>query len=297
MDGFINLNKPKGITSQQAVAAIRRFLPTKQKVGHTGTLDPDARGVLPICLGKATRLAEYITDFPKTYQGELTLGITTSTQDAGGYILRRRDASYVSQADLLAVLPAFCGKISQVPPMVSAAHYQGKRLYKLAWAGLEVPREPREVQIFDLRVLKPLTEEENPKALMEITCSKGTYIRTLFNDIGEAIGFGGHMSDLLRVAVGDFCLAESFTLEQIAEFAKANDWNFVLPIAWGIGHLPAVCIEDEQFFYVLHGNKFTFACSLAPGTICRVEDKTGKFLAIGQVLEGELVLHKVLISE
>ena len=186
-NGFFNLYKPTGYTSHDVVAVLRRHLPRKTKVGHTGTLDPQATGVLPICIGKATRLAEYFTAMPKTYLGELTLGSSTTTYDKWGEITQQatpEQLAAVNDEAVSAILPEFTGYIQQVPPMMSAVKINGQKLYKLARAGVEVERPAREVRIFSLKI----KELALPKVQLEVVCSSGTYIRSLFHDIGTKLG-------------------------------------------------------------------------------------------------------------
>ncbi len=231
MEGIINVLKPPGMTSSDVVVRMRRVLKTK-KIGHTGTLDPGAAGVLPLCVGKATRLAEYITEQGKAYLAEVSFGVTTDTQDAFGKKIYETRPN-LKQSDLERVLPKFLGEISQAPPMYSAVRKEGKRLYEYARQGLSVERKSRKVFIYSLKVVK-WYEEEFPRAILYIECSKGTYIRTISHDLGQVLGCGAHMSFLLRVCSGKFKIRESWTLEEIEEAVNKSNYVFLLPLTAGI---------------------------------------------------------------
>lgn len=218
MKGIINVLKPPGMTSHDVVSFIRRTLNIK-RVGHTGTLDPNAAGVLPICIGKATRVAEYFNDFDKSYRGELTLGYSTDTQDKYGQILEESKSINVSEENIIEAFDKFKGDIKQVPPMYSAIRHNGKRLYELAREGKVIERKERDASIYSLKIIKNFN---NKKILFDVDCSKGTYVRTLCNDIGSELGTFGHMSFLIRTRVGNFNIEDAYTLEEIEEF-KAKD--------------------------------------------------------------------------
>lgn len=227
MDGIINVLKPVGMTSSDVVLALKKILRTK-KVGHTGTLDPDVPGVLPICVGKATRLAEYLVRQGKSYKAEITFGIVTTTQDGSGEILQKNSPK-VSQEDFRKVIPHFLGTIQQIPPMYSAVRHQGKHLYELARKGIEVERTPREVQIHRIELLEWISGTF-PKGIFEVDCSKGTYIRTLCHDMGQALGCGAHMSHLIRLSSGPFRIEKSIPLDSIKEFVEKGDLSFLIPL-------------------------------------------------------------------
>jgi tRNA pseudouridine55 synthase len=230
------------MTSADVVYHLRRLLNTK-KVGHTGTLDPGASGVLPICVGQATRVAEYLTNQGKVYQAEMTLGVCTTTQDRDGEILSSAQPQLI-QADLLRILPDFTGEIEQVPPMFSAVRVKGKHLYEYARAGQEIERCPRQACIYTLR-LKQWTQGAFPKALLDIECSKGTYIRTLCYDIGQALGCGAYMSDLLRVKSGPFEIAQSWTLERLQSALDKGDRSFISHVSQGLD-LPLIALPAAR---------------------------------------------------
>lgn len=209
MNGFLNLLKPPGMTSHDLVRYVRKLFP-KTKVGHGGTLDPGAAGVLPLLLGKATKFSSYLVDLAKIYRVELFLGVSTDTEDSSGEITARRKPYPLPVEDLQKVLLSFHGEIEQVPPMYAAVKQRGKKLYEYAREGIVVERRARKVHIYALKVLDYFPPE---RVLMEVKCSKGTYMRTLCAQIGAALGFGGHMSFLLRKAVGGFLLSRTCILD------------------------------------------------------------------------------------
>ena len=295
MDGFVNLDKPAGATSHDAVAMVRRAL-NRVKTGHTGTLDPDATGVLPICIGKATRLAEYITGLPKVYRGELQFGITTASQDAAGEILEVKDASHLTLEQIEACLPTFCGEIWQIPPMVSAVKKDGKRLYQLARQGQVVEREPRQVTIYRFDLLQFLPGE-HPRAIFEIQCSRGTYIRTLFHDLGQTLGCGGHLTTLRRLQVGPFNVDEAITIEQLRERVAVADFSFLQPMVLGVAHLPELILPENLQRKALHGMLLPeISLPNEAGPIFRVMTPKGELLGIGSFGVGGLHLDKVLVT-
>ena len=211
MDGFLVLNKPLGKTSSDCVVFVRKRLPRGTAIGHGGTLDPMASGVLPVCVGAATRLFDYIIDKQKTYVAELQLGVVTDTQDATGAVVETRSVN-VTEADVRAALPRFIGEIRQTPPMYSAIKRGGKRLYELARRGESVEVAPRACRVDDVRLTASLG---NGRYRLEVDCGKGVYIRTLCHDIGAYLGCGGHMAALARTRAGVFTLENALTLEEV----------------------------------------------------------------------------------
>lgn len=246
MDGIINILKPPGMTSHDVVYFIRRATGIK-KCGHTGTLDPGAAGVLPICIGRATRLARFVTDGDKTYRAEATLGIETSSQDAFGKIINQRDASAISSENLNEVLKSFRGEITQTPPMASAIKVNGKKLYKLEREGKHIEVPSRTVTIYEMKIIASWDwGTPNPRVLFDVTCSKGTYVRTLCSDMGKALGSGAYMSFLLRSRVAVFGLHNSFTLENIDTMSRNNKLtDVVIPMTQAVEHLPLVEIHPS----------------------------------------------------
>ena len=249
MDGFLVLNKPLGRTSSDCVVFVRKRLPRGTAIGHGGTLDPMASGVLPVCVGAATRLFDYIIDKQKTYVAELQLGVITDTQDATGAVVERRPVT-VTEADVRAALPRFIGDIWQTPPMYSAIKRGGKRLYELARRGESVEIAPRACRVDDVRLTASLG---NGRYRLEVDCGKGVYIRTLCHDIGAYLGCGGHMATLARTRAGVFTLENALTLEEVdalgAEGLKAR----LLPMDTAISHLPAVRAEARRRAAVRNG--------------------------------------------
>ncbi len=249
MDGIIVVHKEKGFTSFDVVAKLRGILKQK-KIGHTGTLDPDATGVLPVCLGCATKLCDMLTDTTKVYEAELLLGVTTDTQDTSGAILEEKEVR-VTEDEVRAVIASFIGEQKQIPPMYSALKVDGKKLYELAREGKTVERKARDITIEKIEIL----EMELPKVRMMVTCSKGTYIRTLCNDIGEKLGCGGTMASLIRRKTAGFTLEEAKTLDEIEALMKAGEITTVIK---GVDTVFTDClkavVKEEYMKAVQNGN-------------------------------------------
>ncbi|MBE3585625.1 tRNA pseudouridine(55) synthase TruB [Desulfofundulus thermocisternus] len=243
MDGILNILKPPGMTSHDVVDFIRRLL-GGIKTGHTGTLDPGAAGVLPVCLGRATRVIQFLPN-DKEYRVEIIFGLATSTGDTFGEVISRNSASSLTSEALEEVLRAFVGEIAQVPPMTSAVRYRGKRLYELARQGIEVHREPRQVSIYSLRLVQLYgTGTPHPRALVDVACSAGTYIRTLCADIGHLLGCGASMSFLLRTRAGIFSLEEALTLEEVEElFREGRLSGELVRLEQALEHFPAIHVR------------------------------------------------------
>ena len=251
MNGFLNLNKPAGRTSSDVVVFVRKRLPKGTAVGHGGTLDPEASGVLPVCVGTATRLFDYIIDKQKTYVARLKLGIETDTQDATGRVVSESPVA-AGEDDIRGVLPRFTGEILQVPPMYSALKRDGKRLYQLARRGESVALEPRACRV---DAVEYLGDEGDDVHLLRICCGKGVYIRTVCHDIGRALGCGGHMLSLQRVAAGIFDIESALTLQQVdALAAEGRLAEALIPLDAPLGHLPAVRVGERCRHAVLNGN-------------------------------------------
>ncbi|KDE49573.1 MULTISPECIES: tRNA pseudouridine(55) synthase TruB [Geobacillus] len=256
MDGVLLLNKPKGMTSHDCVAKVRRLLGVK-KAGHTGTLDPNVSGVLPICLGKATRIAEFLTGTTKTYEGKVTLGAATTTEDADGDIIAARPVDRsIARAEIEAVFDSLTGEIEQTPPMYSAVKVGGKKLYEYARAGIEVERPTRRVTIYELELLDECEQffGKTVSFRFRVTCSKGTYVRTLAVMIGERLGYPAHMSDLIRTASGPFRLEDCVTFEDVERRAADGTADALLiPIERALFHLPKYEINDKVAEKVKNG--------------------------------------------
>lgn len=286
MDGILNLLKPPGMTSHDVVSVVRRTLGIK-KVGHTGTLDPGVAGVLPICVGKATRLAEYITGEDKAYRAEITFGITTDTEDSFGEVTGEKEAAHLTRGDVAYVLPRFQGEIMQVPPMVSAVKVGGKRLYELAREGVAIERQARPVTIHRLQLLA-FRPGPRPVVYLDVVCSKGTYIRTLAADIGDALGVGAHMSYLVRTRSGSFTLSEAATLEELA----AGTAPMLSPAA-ALGNMPRVTLPATAADRLKHGVAPNMRPDQPEGTTLALFDSAGDLLALASVTGTGIKLLKV----
>lgn len=284
MEGIIPLYKEKGMTSHDCVFKLRKILKTK-KVGHTGTLDPDVTGVLPICIGKATKVAEYLTDAGKAYEGEVTLGSATTTEDASGEVVKEKKVDrMISRQEILDVFQSLTGIITQTPPMFSAVKVNGKRLYEYARQGIEIERPSRDVVIYSLQLLDDRMEFKGETITFRFRaeCSKGTYIRTLAVMIGEALGYPAHMSYLTRVQSGTFLLNECVTLKEIEEKMENGLITDVLfPLERALAHLPKYTINDKIAEKVKNGAVLpippTFKDENSPIV---VETEAGQALAI-----------------
>ncbi|MBQ7084918.1 MAG: tRNA pseudouridine(55) synthase TruB, partial [Anaerotignum sp.] len=250
-DGIFNIYKEKGFTSHDVVAIVRRTIHMK-KVGHTGTLDPDAEGVLPVCVGKATKLSDVIMDGRKSYRAMLRLGITTTTEDASGEVLETKDVDF-SEDKIREVVASFIGKLEQVPPMYSAVKVNGKKLYELAREGKEIERKSRTIEVYDIRICQFLPPD---RVEIDVDCSKGTYIRTLCSDIGKALGCGGHMAELLRTRTGAFSLENAIKLEELkalAEQEKVED--VLLTMEEALKDFPVVKVSEKSAKFLYNGGK------------------------------------------
>ena len=282
--GIINVYKEKGYTSHDVVAKLRGIAGQK-KIGHTGTLDPDAEGVLPVCLGKATKVCELLTDKDKTYRAVLFLGQTTDTQDASGMVLETSDISNLNESQVTEAVQSFVGEYAQIPPMYSALKVDGKKLYELAREGKTVERKARNVKIHSIKILRV----DLPRVEMEVSCSKGTYIRTLCHDIGEKLGVGGCMESLLRVRVGRFVLADSLRLSEIQKAKEDGNLEKILqPIDSVFEQYRAVRIRSDQEKRLQNGNSFRKTDRLQnydDQEMVRVYDSNGHFAAVNRYVE------------
>lgn len=278
--GILNVYKEKGYTSHDVVAKLRRITGQK-KIGHTGTLDPDASGVLPICLGKGTKLCSLLTDEDKTYETVLLLGKTTDTQDISGKLLSECPVS-VTEDEVREAVFFFRGDYDQIPPMYSAIKVQGKKLYELARKGQEVEREARRVKICGIEIL----EVRLPEVRMSVTCSKGTYIRTLCHDIGEKLGCGGCMEKLSRIRVGRFCIGDALTLKEIEELSQTGKLlERVVPVDAMFPGYHKVQVKQSWEAFARNGNSLpqeslTECREDVGGTRIRLYDNTGQFIAL-----------------
>ena len=279
--GVININKEKGYTSHDVVAKLRGIVGQK-KIGHTGTLDPDATGVLPVCLGKATKLCDMLTDKSKTYETIMLLGKTTDTQDISGSVLSESSVESIDEDAVKKCIGEFVGDYLQVPPMYSALKVNGKKLYELARQGIEVERKARPVVIHEIKIL----EIALPRVRMEVSCSKGTYIRTLCHDIGLKLGCGACMEELIRTKVSCFEISDSLTLGQVQELKEAGKIEEILvPIDAMFSEYEAVTLKKEFASFAYKGNiilpkHIHEKLELVDGKNVRVYDEDGRFIAI-----------------
>lgn len=295
MNGVINFYKPSGMTSHDAVYFFRKLLNIK-RIGHTGTLDPNATGVLPICIGKATRISEYLLDVDKEYIGELTLGASTDTLDSDGSIINTSDVQ-VSISDIEASFSKYTGAISQMPPMYSAIKINGKKLYELAREGIEIERKSRNVNIYDLDIMNI---KDNKHIFFYTKCSKGTYIRTLCHDIGIDLGTYGYMSYLIRVGVGNFKLESSYSMDYLKSLSREDIEKLIIPMDKAINHLEKLIVPDNLYDKLINGVKLDMGKD--PNADCnsplRIYCKD-KFIGIGNIVTNKdeqfLKMNKVLI--
>lgn len=300
MDGILNVNKPAGMTSHDVVAKVRRSTGIK-RIGHAGTLDPEATGVLLLCLGRATRIVEYTSGWPKRYRAKAVFGIETDTEDGTGRVLKSTKCAGLTSEDLDNALKGFVGRISQVPPMVSAVHHEGERLYKLARRGIEVERPAREVDIYSIDMLS-FVAGENPRAEFDVECSTGTYVRTLCADVGRALGCGAHMAGLVRTGVGRFGVEDSVTLEQALEMASEGHLGErVCSMDCALSDMPSVDVEEGSVFKIVNGVSVPVGCG-ERGVPMRMRGPDGTLLGIGIIVESgdgrtELRPEKVFAAE
>lgn len=293
MHGVLNIYKEKGYTSHDVVAKLRGIVGQK-KIGHTGTLDPDAVGVLPVCLGKATKLCDMLTDKNKTYETVMLLGKVTDTQDVSGEVLEEKETSHLTEEVVRNTVMSFVGDYMQVPPMYSALKVNGKKLYELAREGVEIERKARPVSILDIQI-KVI---DLPRVRMEVSCSKGTYIRTLCHDIGMKLGCGACMEELIRTKVSRFEIKDSLTLAQVQELKEEGKLNEILvPIDEMFANYEAVTLKEEFMTFIYNGNVFypkhlKEHIKLEDGKMVRVYDGQGQFIAIYKFLK-EKYLFKI----
>lgn len=298
--GIINVYKEKGYTSHDVVAKLRKITGQK-KIGHTGTLDPDATGVLPVCLGKGTKLCDLLTDKDKTYEAVLLLGKSTATQDISGEVISEKDTTMLKESDVREAVLSFVGEYDQIPPMYSALKVNGKKLYELAREGKVVERKARKVMIRGIRIL----DIDLPRVRMSVSCSKGTYIRTLCNDIGEKLGCGGCMETLIRTRVGRFSVEESMTLDVIEQRMKEEKLgDYIVSVDEMFSNYPKVFVVKKGETAARNGgilpkNTVHREEDLPDGQNVRLYDEGGHFIALYQWKEcsGEYHLIKMFFPE
>ncbi|MFZ1575548.1 MAG: tRNA pseudouridine(55) synthase TruB [Chromatiaceae bacterium] len=298
IDGILLLDKPLNLTSNEALQRVKRLFQAN-KAGHTGSLDPLATGLLPVCLGGATKFSTYLLDADKRYRVRVRLGVTTTTADAEGEVLETRPVEDLDEARVRAALDCFRGPIDQLPPMYSAVKHQGERLYKLARQGIEVERQTRTVTIHALELL----DLALPELEMDVHCSKGTYVRTLAEDIGAMLGCGGHVIGLRRIGVGPYVQPESrfVTLSEIEAIVMADEEGafpaldaLLLPLESALDHWPAVRLTADAAFYLRQGQAVLVPQAPTEGLV-RLYDPSLHFLGVGCILDDGKVQPKRLL--
>jgi tRNA pseudouridine55 synthase len=287
MDGVLNVNKPSGMTSHDVVQAVRRLIKEK-RIGHTGTLDPLATGVLVLCVGKATRIAQYLEAGDKEYRAVMRLGVITDTLDAAGSILEKRSYVPPDHSQVLDALDGFVGAIMQQPPAYSALKVKGVPSYKLARQGKAEPLKPRPVIIYGIE----LSAYTDPFVSLTVKCSKGTYIRTLCADVGEVLGPGAHLTSLVRTRSGRFDIEHTVTLDQIADAVASGAIDRkMISMDEALADFPSLEIAEHDSAKILHGNKVLEPVSLDSREkvgLIRVHDRAGRLLALARASGGEL---------
>ncbi len=277
VDGILNIDKPAGKTSLEMVNLVRR-LSGQRRVGHAGTLDPGATGVLPLCLGQATRIIPFLLDAPKTYRAEIELGVSTDTYDADGHVTQRVDPSFVTREQVEGVLPSFRGPILQKPPMYSAVKHQGRRLYDLARAGIEVERKLRRAEIFRLEII----DWHPPLFTIEVECGKGTYLRSLVHDLGRSLGCGSYLRKLVRLRSGIFNIKDSITPSQLEDSFGHGYWQDLLyPMDVVLEHWTAAIVGKEGEQAIRNGRPLALGEEEGRDRAhCRAYSLDGRFLAV-----------------
>lgn len=306
VNGVLLLNKPAGITANDALQKAKRLF-FANRAGHTGALDPLATGVLPVCFGEATKFSQYLLDADKRYRSTFCFGMATESGDADGEVIATADASGLTEGDLLAAMAPFRGRIKQVPSMFSALKHQGQPLYKLARQGLEVEREAREVEIFEYELLRftPGTDTPDglPRAEVEIHCSKGTYVRSLAEDLGRELGVGAYVDQLHRNAAGPFDEADAVTLDELTEErgegrAETLD-HHLLPVDSPAADLPALTLPDDSGYYLRQGQPVMDLQVYRigkEGDMVRLFLESGDFLGVGEITDDGRVAPRRLVS-
>ncbi len=296
VSGILLLDKPPALTSNDALQRVKRIYKAA-KAGHTGSLDPLATGLLPVCLGGATKFSTFLLDADKRYRVRVRLGVTTTTADAEGEVLQVKPTDGVDEKGLRRSLERFTGPIEQLPPMYSAVKHQGERLYKLARQGIEVERKPRTVSIFSI----DLNWADLPEFEMDVHCSKGTYVRTLAEDIGADLGCGAYVIGLRRTGVGPYLESETgfVTLDELLPMAEAEDGlaaldALLLPLETALGHWPSVRLSEDAAFYLRQGQAVLAPQAPTEGLV-RLYDPSKKFIGVGYILDDGKVQPKRLL--
>ena len=298
VNGILVLDKPLGMSSNQALQTAKRLY-FAAKAGHTGSLDPLATGVLPLCFGEATKFSQYLLDADKAYTSTFVLGTSTDTGDAEGQVIEQRDAGHLAESDVAAALDGFRGEIEQVPSMYSAIKQDGQPLYKLARQGIEVERKARQVVVKHLELRAFRNGEGNaPEVDIYLECSKGTYVRSIAEDLGRALGCGAHVSALRRTKAGPFAIEDSVTMNTL-EALKGNDElrqmdDLLLPADAALQGMPLVELSESSGFYMRQGQPVMVPNAPCDGMV-RVALETGEFLGVGEILDDGRVAPRRLV--
>lgn len=302
VSGVLLLDKPKGSSSNHALQKVKRLFGAA-KAGHTGSLDPLATGMLPVCFGEATKISAFLLEADKTYRLKCQLGVSTATGDAEGEVIGTQDVSSLTEAAVKAVLPEFIGKIEQIPPMYSALKHNGERLYKLARQGIEVERKARCVTIYDIKFLSFVREDQQQKDQqrtileLEVSCSKGTYVRTLVEDIAKKLNCGAHITELRRLSVGPYT-GEMLTIEQLSTLAEQGEAALdecLQPIDSGVAHWPDVHLGSDAAFYVRQGQPVMVPHAPTQGWV-RIYEQS-QFLGLGEIQDDGLIAPRRMIKQ
>ena len=293
MNGILVVDKPAGISSNDVVQQAKRLFGA-QKVGHTGSLDPLATGVLPLCFGEATKFSQYLLDADKKYWAQVRLGITTETADADGEVIAQADTSGITESQVTAALETFVGEIEQIPSMYSALKHQGQPLYKLARQGIEVERAPRRISIYSAELL----QFSEASIELRVHCSKGTYIRSLAEDLGAALGCGGHVSALRRLAAGPYKEGQATTLDELREVGDLREMDaLLLPVSSAVSSWPAVRLHEDTAHYVRQGQPVQVAHAPTDGWVQIFElAEKDRFLGVGEILTDGRVAPRRLVA-
>ena len=297
VSGVLLLDKPQGCSSNHILQKVKHLFGAA-KAGHTGSLDPLATGMLPVCLGEATKISAFLLDSDKRYHLQCQLGVSTTTGDAEGEVLETQDVSSITEQDVKAVLPEFIGEIQQIPPMYSALKHNGERLYKLARQGIEVERKARSVTIYDIEFISLRTDDQQRLILeLEVACSKGTYVRTLAEDIAKKLHCGAHITALRRLSVGPYD-GEMLTIEQLAELAAQGEEKLdscLQPIDSGVADWPDVHLGTDAAFYVQQGQAVMVPHAPTQGWV-RIYEHS-HFLGLGEIQDDGLVAPRRMIKQ
>lgn len=299
MDGILNINKPCNITSYDVIRQIKKVLPQVKKIGHTGTLDPQAKGVLLVCLGEGTKIASYLTSLTKEYIGEMVLGITTQTGDSEGKIIKKIEPVDISGIDIKKSFEKLVGEIKQIPPLFSAVKYKGRKLYNYARRGEEVKPPPRKVTIYNLKLLS----YSLPKVKFSLVCSQGTYVRALCEDIGRYLGCGAYLSSLCRTRIGNFKIEKAQSLNKIKVMSEAEIREKIIDLNSALESTPYLKVSSPDASAILRGKGIKDICYILEGPsiikpkmLLRILDKDNRLLALAEGEERNKILLKRIFN-